>query len=70
MGEREMRAECWWGNVRQRTRRRMKFIGMDLTKIQDWVTSSFCHGVNENFAFLGCYAALIGRQLPTFRDYL
>ena len=43
-----------------RPRRRRKYIGMDLTKMQDWATSSLRHGVNEIFAFLGCYAALIG----------
>jgi hypothetical protein len=43
-----------------RPRRRRKYIEMDLTKMQDWVTSSFRHGVNEIFALLGCYAALIG----------
>jgi hypothetical protein len=32
---------------------------MDLTKIQDWVTWSFRHGINEIFALLGYYAALI-----------
>jgi hypothetical protein len=30
--------------------------------------SSFCCGVNEVCAPLECYAALIGRWLPLFRD--
>jgi hypothetical protein len=42
-----------------RPRRGRKYIEMDLTKIQDWVTSSFHHVVNEIFALLGCNAALI-----------
>jgi hypothetical protein len=32
------------------------------------VTSGFRRGVNEIFALLGCYAALIGSYLPTFRE--
>jgi hypothetical protein len=34
------------------------------------VISGFCRCVNEIFALLGCYAAYIGSELPTFRDYL
>jgi len=30
--------------------------------------SGFRHGVNEIFAFLGCYAAQLLRYLPTFGD--
>jgi hypothetical protein len=34
------------------------------------VISGFRCGVNEIFALVGCYAAQIGSQLPTFRDNL
>ena len=37
-----------------RPRRRRKYIGMDLTEMQDWVTSSFRHGVNDIVNLLGC----------------
>jgi hypothetical protein len=42
-----------------RPRRRRKYIEIDITKTQNWVSSSFRHGANEIFALLGCYAALI-----------
>jgi len=45
--------------------------GVLLCKLQkSCVTSRHRRGVNENFVVLECYAALIGSQLPTFRNNL
>jgi hypothetical protein len=39
-----------------------------INKPTSCVISGFLRGVNEVLAVLGCYAALIGCYLPTFRN--
>ena len=40
------------------------------TKNPVCVIFGFCRGVNDVLALLGCYAAMTGSYLPTFRDSL